>query len=95
MQIHRDTIWLDYDRLDSDIARFRRLYQSREEIACCLAAIELYTEPFLLNECYEWSATAEAYYDIRYLELLGMAEQYYRSQGNRAKAAYYARLAES
>ena len=95
LESRRDALWLDLGRLDSDVARFRRLYRSREEIACCLAAIELYTAPFLINECYEWSAAAEAYYDIRYLELLSLAERHYRAQGDQAKAAYYAQLADS
>lgn len=40
-----------------------------------------------------WRAAAEAYYDIRYLELLNLAELHFRVQGDQTKAAYYAQLA--
>lgn len=92
LQISRESLWLDASRIDSDAARFERLYQYRKEIECCTAAVELYTAPFLMNEYYEWSARAEAYYDMRYMELLSLAEQYYLERGNQAALRYYRRL---
>lgn len=92
LQISRDALWLDASRIDSDAARFERLYQFRKDIDCCTAAIELYTAPFLINEYYEWSARAEAYYDMRYMELLSLAESHYRACGNRAALRYYRQL---
>ncbi|WP_295763532.1 hypothetical protein [uncultured Oscillibacter sp.] len=94
LQASRDTLWLDPARIDSDAARFERLWRYRAVIGCCTAAIELYTAPFLMNEYYEWSARAEAYYDMRYMELLSLAEQHFREAGDRAAARYYRRLLE-
>ena len=94
LQIGRDTLWLDVSRIDSDIARFERLYLHRSELTCCQTAIELYTAPFLINECYEWSARAEAYFDMRYMELLMLAEQGSRQSGNLFAVRYYQRLME-
>lgn len=75
LSVDRDTLWLDISRIDSDIARFDRLYRYRNVPECCTAAIDLYTAPFLINEYYEWSARAEAYYDMRYMQLLSLAEK--------------------
>lgn len=91
-EIRRSALWLDAEGIDSDIAQFERLYRNREEIACCKAAIELYTAPFAASECYEWSSRAEAYYDMRYLELLGLARRYSADTGDKTAAQYYERL---
>lgn len=92
LQINRDALWLDPSQIDSDAARFDRLYQYRGVPECCAAAIELYTAPFLLNEYYEWSARAEAYYDMRYMDLLSLAEKHADETGNRSAVRYYRRL---
>lgn len=93
MEISRDTLWLDAARIDSDAARFEQLYQNRGSIDCCTAAIELYTAPYLINEYYEWSARIEAYYDMRYMELLTLAEHHFSRTGGPA-ARYYHQLAK-
>lgn len=82
----RDTLLLDGMRLDSDVDRFERLYLQREDAGSREAAIALYTAPFLLNEYYEWTARLEAYYDMRYLELLRLAE---KSANTPSAASYY------
>lgn len=94
LQVDRDTLWLDTSRIDSDIARFDRLYRYRNVPECCAAAIDLYTAPFLINEYYEWSARAEAYYDMRYMQLLSLAEKGFSQAGDPASARYYRRLLE-
>lgn len=82
----RDTLLLDGMRLDSDVDRFERLYLQREDAGSREAAISLYTAPFLFNEYYEWTARLEAYYDMRYLELLHLAA---KSANTPSAAAYY------
>lgn len=82
----RDTLLLDGTRIDSDVNRFERLYLQREDADCREAAIALYTAPFLLNEYYEWTARLEAYYDMRYLELLQLAA---KSADTSPAASYY------
>lgn len=82
----RDTLLLDGTRIDSDVGRFEQLYRQREEAVCREEAIALYTAPFLLNEYYEWTARREAYYDMRYLELLRLAAD---GADDPSAAAYY------
>lgn len=65
LKVDRDTLWLDTSQIDSDIARFDRLYRYRNVPECCTEAIHLYTAPFLMNEYYEWSARAEAYVPLK------------------------------
>lgn len=85
----RDTLLLDGARIDSDVDRFEQLYLRREDADCREAAIALYTAPFLLNEYYEWTARLEAYYDMRYLELLRLAAE---SANTPSAASYYSGL---
>lgn len=92
---NRDTLLLEGHGIDSDVERFLQLYQQREDAACRAAAIELYQAPFLLNEYYEWTARLEAYYDIRYLELLQLAADSAQRAGDTATTAYYQRLLSS
>ena len=87
----RDTLLLDGMRLDSDVDRFERLYLQREDAGSQEAAISLYTAPFLLNEYYEWTARLEAYYDMRYLELLRLAA---KGASTPSAASYYRSLLE-
>lgn len=82
----RDTLLLDGICIDSDVDRFEQLYLRREDAGCREAAIALYTAPFLLNEYYEWTTGLEAYYDMRYLELLHLAE---KSANTPYAASYY------
>lgn len=89
---NRDTLLLEGHGIDSDVERFLQLYQQREDAACRVAAIELYQAPFLLNEYYEWTARLEAYYDIRYLELLQLAADSAQQAGDTAATAYYQKL---
>ncbi len=89
LEAQRDVIWLDDRGIDSDFAAFERFYKAREDLDCCRAAIDLYTDPLLIHEYYEWTARAEAYYDIRYMELLALAAQ--RLAGTPA-GRYYSRL---
>jgi len=72
-----------------DLVEFRAHYAARQDIARCEAAVELYRGPLLSENCYEWSNAWEAYYDIRYLEMLRLLAEHYEKDGNAAKAAYY------
>lgn len=91
-EVRRDALWLDAGGIQSDLAQFERLYRCRAEPDCCQAAIELYAAPFAASECYEWSARAEAYYDMRYLELLTQAKAHSAEMGDKAASEYYDRL---
>lgn len=91
LDIQRDTLRLDDGEMDSDAAAFERLYQEREDLACCRAAVELYTAPFLYYEYYEWTARAGSYYEMRYMELLALAAE--KLEGT-PEARYYKKLLE-
>jgi len=72
-----------------DLVDFRGGYAARHDIARCEAAADLYQGPLLAENVYEWSSSWEAYYDIRYLDLLTVLVEHYSKVGNQAKASYY------
>lgn len=91
LEIRRDVLTLDIRKLDSDVKQFEALYQRRQDIVCCQAAVTLYKGPFLFDEYYEWTAQTEAYYDLRYMELLEILARRLSEQGA-PEAAYYRML---
>lgn len=82
LNIQRDILTLDTREMDSDVRRFEALYQQRRNIACCQEAVALYKGPFLFEEYYEWTAQIEAYYDLRYLELLHIIVRHLSETGD-------------
>lgn len=91
LEIRRDILLLDIRKLDSDVSRFEALYQQRQDIVCCQTAVMLYKGPFLFDEYYEWTAQTEAYYDLRYMELLDIVVRRLSEKGDPG-AAYYQML---
>ena len=91
LNIQRDILTLDTREMDSDVRRFEALYQQRGNIACCQEAVALYKGPFLFEEYYEWTAQIEAYYDLRYLELLHIIVRHLSETGDPG-ASYYQML---
>ena len=80
---------LSLDGIRCDIVDFRDLYADRQDMSRCEAAVELYHGSLFADDVYEWSREWEAYYDVRYLELLTLLAARYSEAGNQAKAAYY------
>lgn len=87
----RGEMRLDMVGVRCDLADFRRHYAARNDIARCEAAVALYRGALLGENFYEWSNAWEAYYDIRYLEVLTLLADHYDRIGDKAKAAYYRR----
>lgn len=85
----RGKIRLNMENICCDVFTFEELYAKRREIDQCEAAVALYRGPLLFDECYDWISIWEAYYDIRYQELLNRLIMYYKKQGDFAKVAYY------
>lgn len=81
----------DLTGVSCDLVDFRCHYDFRCDIARCEAAVALYRGPLLGENCYEWSSAGEAYYDIRYVELLTSLGEHYEKAGKKARAAYYQR----
>ena len=94
LRICRDTLSFDAREIDSDVKRFEMLYQQRDDLACCKAAIALYAAPYLYEEYYDWIAPIEAYYDMRYMELLELVIQRLTERGA-PDAAYYQALLDA
>lgn len=89
LKIFRNEIFLDTYKIDTDIARFDSLYNQNENINLCKEAVELYTAPLLFDNYYDWTAQAEAYYDIRYCELVQKLIDYYKLLHNDDLVIFY------
>lgn len=75
--------------LRCDLADFRKHYAAHQNIEHCEAAVSLYRGPLLAENYYEWSSSWEAWYDIRYMEMLICLAKHYKASGDKLKAAYY------
>ncbi|MDR3091135.1 MAG: hypothetical protein LBU36_02890 [Clostridiales bacterium] len=80
-------MWLDMERVESDVIEFERLYASGR-FADYEAAVELYRAPFLSKEFYEWLEQWQAFYDIRYMNMINALIESYR-ESNPNMARYY------
>lgn len=85
----RGEIWLDMTGVICDLRKFEKLYADRSNVESCTSAIELYEAQLFFDESYDWVLPFEAYYDIRYVEMLEILTSHYSSLGNTAMAAYY------
>ncbi len=90
----RGKIQLDLSVIQCDTFMFEKYYGDRHNIESARKAIELYEAPFLFEEYYEWTATKEAFYEIKYFEMLDNIVQYYESLHDETTASYY-RLKQS
>ena len=82
-------IYFDYRKSSCDLYEFEKLYQQKEQVETWSAAVELYHGSVFYDECYDWIAPYEAYYDIRFLEMTEFLIAHYENAGNREKAGYY------
>lgn len=89
LKLFRNEIFLDTYKIDTDIERFESLYNQSENISMCREAVELYTAPLLFDNYYDWTAQAEAYYDIRYCELVQKLIDYYKLLDNDDLVIFY------
>lgn len=91
LTIENQSLSLDLERIDSDLSAFMQLSspKSCDFLSCYTAAEALYTAPLLFDECYDWIAPYEAYYEIRYQDILQHLITYYRQIDNHRMAEYY------
>lgn len=83
---------LDFSFIKCDFILFEELYIHKEHIDDLLQAIDLYKGPLLFDECYSWSTTLEAHYEIRYMELIEYTYHYYLQKNNPKKTSYYKKI---
>lgn len=89
LYIRRDELYLDMTLGYYDIREFKRLCENETDAAGWERAVALYTAPLLLENCYDWAVLEEAYYDIRYGELLKKLADYYRTEERTDMALFY------
>ncbi|SFR68009.1 AfsR/SARP family transcriptional regulator [Anaeromicropila populeti] len=86
---YREELYLDLSQVECDFLIFESLCKENNCIAQWEEAVKLYHGPFLFDHYYEWTEQAEAYYDIRYLELIQRLADYYQKQGNAKLVSFY------
>ncbi|MFA9381161.1 MAG: hypothetical protein ACERKO_08880, partial [Acetanaerobacterium sp.] len=84
----RRSLQLDVSDIDLDTEAFLRLYKSGNQ-EDWEQAEELYRGALFLDGYYDWISQYEAYFDVRYLELLSRLTDYYSFIGNNNLAQYY------
>lgn len=82
-------VWLDMTGIFCDLTEFDRLYNDRGKIESCAALVEIYRAQLFFDECYDWVAPFEAYYDIRFFEITNLLVVHFTQKGDTAKANYY------
>lgn len=87
--IRRDEIFLDLADIFCDLWEFRNIYETETHSYGWERAVALYSAPLLFENCYEWAVLEEAYYDVRYAELLEKLAVCYRAEGRTKLAAFY------
>lgn len=85
----KKSVWIDVTHVACDLYEFEKLYHQRENMEDCEAALSLYRGLIFYNDCYDWTAQKEAYYDMRYLTLLSCMEDHMRRCGNDRAADLY------
>ena len=85
----KKTVWLDRKQIKCELYEFEQLYQNRKTPEACERALSLYRGMLFYEDCYEWSAPQEAYYDLRYTELLSCMAEHARQSGNIKGAEIY------
>ncbi len=89
LHIRRNELFLDMSALYCDIWEFNEIYEKATEISDWEKAVALYKGPLLSENYYEWSLLEEAYYDVRYCNILEKLQEAFRKAGNQDMANYY------
>ena len=84
----RRTLQLDLFNVDLDIDEFLECCKS-SDVTSWERAVEIYRGILLIDNAYEWSSMYEAFYDVRYYELLNRLAEHYKAARNKNKARYY------
>lgn len=87
-------VWLDMADVACDLDEFEKCYADRNNFESCASAVELYRAQLFFSECFEWVALLEAYYDIRYVEMVEILVSHHTRLNNRQMADYYKRKME-
>lgn len=82
-------IGLTMDKLSCDFLSFERAFSQFDNIKSLKKAVDLYKGPILFEEYYEWTAEKEAYYEIRYTEMVEHLVSYYKQLNNETMTYYY------
>lgn len=82
-------VCLDMTCIICDLTEFERMYCEKNNIESCIAMEEIYSAPLFFDEFYEWVAPFEAYYDIRYAEIIEILISHFTEMGDQVKAGYY------
>lgn len=94
LSIRRDELYLDLKDIFCDVREFRRLSGEDMKVSGWEEAVSLYTAPLLYENYYDWSVMEEAYYDVRYGELLEKLAEHYQMEGRKDMASLYERKLE-
>lgn len=89
LKLYREEIYLEMSQIECDIYNFEFLYNQGNCIEHWEKAVKLYNVPLLFENCYEWTEQAEAYYDIRFIDLVQKLIDYYQKQGKSSLVSYY------
>ncbi|MDR2359936.1 MAG: hypothetical protein LBD85_01465 [Oscillospiraceae bacterium] len=84
----RGSICIDISEVDADTEDFIRLYNS-DAPEDWVTAVELYRGILLIDSKYDWAVEYEAYYDVRYYELLERLTGHYEKIADRNMTQYY------
>lgn len=89
LESSHEKIWICTDNLDIDLLTFEQLYQDSNQIDNKERMISLYKGPLFNDETYAWSCTWEAFYDLKYLEILNEVCDFYKKNDNYEKEEIY------
>lgn len=89
LRLDKNHISLNMDHIHCELEEFEILYKNRHEIQTCRQAIELYRGLLFYQNCYEWAGQWEAYYDLRYMELLECMALHYEKSGDKKTSEIY------
>lgn len=89
IQSSKNVFCLNLTEVSCDLVDFERMCSNESDYEDNSAAVELYQGPVLEDECYDWIATYEAYYELRYMELLDHLIAVCHGRGNMIRKKYY------
>lgn len=87
--ISRGEIQLDISKIACDFLLFEQYCTKPNDIIQLRKAVDLYQGPLLFEEYYEWTAEKEAYFEIRYTEIIEYLAEYFSEKGDHSRSYYY------